>query len=96
MKGCLVPMKQKCQLCGGEYSPEAIWKNRSEQFCTNCATLKLLELEYRGSSSETEEELLHLTREIDKLDDRGRAEETLPLLRKALSVIDKMVIPELV
>ncbi|MGY5880767.1 MAG: hypothetical protein RTV31_10980 [Candidatus Thorarchaeota archaeon] len=28
------------------------------------------------------------------MDDKGQAEETLPLLKNALSIVDKMVIPE--
>jgi hypothetical protein len=56
--------------------------------------VKLLSLEYRGISSESEEEVVNISREIEKLDDRGQEEETLHLIRNGLSLLDKMVVPE--
>jgi len=71
-----------------------IWKNQQDIFCSNCATVKLLSLEYRGISSEAEEELIQISREIERLVDRGQGQETLHLTRKGLTLLDKMVVPE--
>jgi hypothetical protein len=56
--------------------------------------VKLLSLEYRGISSEAEEELVNISREIEKLIDKGQEEETLHLIRNGLTLLDKMVVPE--
>ncbi len=84
----------RCQLCNRNVSSDSIWKNQQDIFCSNCATVKLLSLEYRGISSEAEEELVNISREIEKLINRGREEETLHLTRKGLTLLDKMVVPE--
>ncbi len=56
--------------------------------------MKLLSLEYRGISSEAEEEIVKISREIEKLIDKGQGQETLHLIRKGLALLDKMVVPE--
>jgi hypothetical protein len=63
-------------------------------FLFRLCSVKLLSLEYRGISSDPEEELRNLSREIEKLIDRNQEEETLHLIRKGLILLDKMVVPE--
>jgi len=84
----------RCQLCNRDVSSDAIWKNQKDIFCSNCATVKLLSLEYRGISSEAEEELVTISREIEKLVDKNQETETLHLIQKGLGLLDKMVVPE--
>jgi hypothetical protein len=71
-----------------------VWKNKQDIFCSNCATVKLLSLEYRGITSEAEEELRDISREIEKLDDKGQEEETLHLILKGLALLGNMVVPQ--
>jgi hypothetical protein len=84
----------RCQLCNRDVSSNSIWKNQQDIFCSNCATVKLLSLEYRGISSEAERELVNISREIERLIDKGQEEETIHLIRKGLTLLDKMVVPE--
>ena len=91
--GRFIPVT-RCQLCNRDVSSDSIWKNQQDIFCSHCATVKLLSLEYRGISSEAEEELKSISREIEKLIDRKQEEETLQLIRKGLTLLDKMVVPE--
>ena len=84
----------RCQLCDRDVSSDSIWKSQQGIFCSNCATVKLLSLEYRGISSESEEELVNISREIEKLIDRNQGQETLHLIRKGLTLLDNMVVPE--
>lgn len=38
---------------------------------------------------------MNISREIEKLVDKGQGEETLHLIRKELTLLDKMVVPEM-
>ena len=84
----------RCQLCNRDVSSDSIWKNQQGIFCSNCATVKLLSLEYRGIPREVEEELKNKSREIERLIDRNQGQETLHLIREGLTLLDKMVVPE--
>ena len=84
----------RCQLCKREVSSDSVWKNQQGIFCSNCATVKLLSLEYRGISAEAEEELVNISREIEKLVDKNQGQETLHLIQKGLALLDNMVVPE--
>jgi len=77
-------MKSKCDICGRQFDAANIWKNQSEQYCSACGALKILELTYRGLPPEG----------VEKLVDRNQETETLPLLRKGLTMINKMIVPD--
>ena len=84
-------MKSKCDLCGREFDASSVWRNKNEQFCTPCATLKMLELQYRGFPPESEDELRSLSREMENLVDKGQGKHLLPLIKKGLTMVNKMI-----
>lgn len=88
-------MTQKCDLCGRAYSPDKIWKHKSEQVCSRCVQIKLLQTNYTVFPPEAREELKSLTKELDMMLDKQREEECLPLLKKGLSFMNGYILREM-
>ena len=84
-------MVQTCDQCGRKTSDE-LWKHSTKNICSRCLQINLLGKTYAIFTPDAREALSPITKEIERLLDKQREEEILPLLKKGLSYINGYLI----
>ena len=87
-------MARKCDRCGRNRSSDTDWKEGNEQLCSGCVQLQLLQSYYTVFPTQAGEEMRELGRAIERLVDKQREEETLPLVKKGLSYLNGFIVRE--
>ncbi|MBD3404792.1 MAG: hypothetical protein GF411_01495 [Candidatus Lokiarchaeota archaeon] len=87
-------MKSICDLCGRNHNADSMWKKKDEQYCVHCAALQVLKIQYNLIPHEAHEEIARISVEIERMIYRKRDDETLPLIRKCLIMVNGMTVPE--